>query len=86
MLTLVEVYTTWAGTCVPMSAILTKLKVDMQVKQGDQKLHEKLQFASACSDTIKVGNTILYYHSSYLFSMGRHWRDLEETVNLSGFL
>ena len=55
MLTLVEVYTTWAGTCVPMSAILTKLKVDMQVKQGAQKLHEKLQFASGCSDTIKVG-------------------------------
>ena len=57
MLTLVEVYTTWAGTCGPMSAILTKLKVDMQVKHGEQKLHEKLQFASACSDTIKVGNT-----------------------------
>ena len=54
MLTLVEVYTKWAGTCGPMSPILTKMKVDLQVKQEMQKIQEKLQFTFACSDTVKV--------------------------------
>ena len=54
MLTLVEVYTTWAGPCGPMSPILTKMKVDLQVKQEMQKIQEKLQFTFACSDTVKV--------------------------------
>ena len=86
-MTLVEVYSNWAGICSPMADILVKIKVDLQVKHGEMKLNEKLQFSSACSNTIQVGGSPgCNIAQHFTFYMSRHWKDSKKLVNQSGSL
>ena len=85
MVTLVEVYTAWAGPCVSMTPVLTKIKVDLQVKQGLQTFHEKLQFTSACSDSVQASLSSSAI-PSLIFTFHRHLEYSAGTVSLYGYL
>ena len=65
---MVEIYRSWAGPCSPMLNILTKFKVELQVKYIGENFHERLQFALACTDdvTVRKWNFILSIYTSLL--------------------
>ena len=69
-----------------MLNILTKFKVELQVKYIGENFHERLQFALACTDDVTVSklNFIFSIHTSLLIFS--RCTDLRKPANLFGYL